>query len=154
MKITEILKTEFIIPSIEAIDKEATLLELADFLKKKGAIENKQSLNTALLEREKLGSTGIGENVAIPHAKCDEIQQIITLFGRSKKGIEFESLDQKPVFFICLLLAPTNSTGQHLKALARIARLMKSKNLREEILAAPDEKKIYSLLLDEDSKFI
>ena len=154
MKITEILKPDFIIPSIEAINKEETLLELADFLKKKGAIENKQSLNSALLEREKLGSTGIGENVAIPHAKCDEIQQIITLFGRSKKGIEFESLDQKPVFFICLLLAPTNSTGQHLKALARIARLMKSKNLREEILAAPDEKKIYSLLLDEDSKFI
>ena len=154
MKITEILKPDFIIPSIEATNKKETLLELADFLKEKGAIENKQTLNAALLEREKLGSTGIGENVAIPHAKCDEVQQIITLFGRSTKGIEFESLDQKPVFFICLLLAPTNSTGQHLKALARIARLMKSKNLREEILSAQDEKKIYSLLLDEDSKFI
>ena len=154
MKITEILKPDFIIPSIKATDKEGTLIELADFLKEKGVIENKQTLNSALLEREKLGSTGIGENVAIPHAKCDEIQQIITLFGRSTKGIEFESLDQKPVFFICLLLAPTKSTGQHLKALARIARLMKSKNLREEILAAQDEKKIYSLLLDEDSKFI
>lgn len=154
MKITEILKPDFIIPSIKATDKEGTLIELADFLKEKGVIENKQTLNSALLEREKLGSTGIGENVAIPHAKCDEIQQIITLFGRSTKGIEFESLDQKPVFFICLLLAPTKSTGQHLKALARIARLMKSKNLREEILAAQDEKKIYSLLLEEDSKFI
>jgi PTS system nitrogen regulatory IIA component len=154
MKITEILKPDFIIPSIKSTDKKETLLELADFLKEKGAIENKQNLNLALLEREKLGSTGIGENVAIPHAKCDEVQQIMTVFGRSTKGIEFESLDQKPVFFICLLLAPTNSTGQHLKALARIARLMKSKTLREEILTAQDEKKIYSLLLDEDSKFI
>ena len=154
MKITEILKPDFIISSLEATDKKGALIELANFLNEKGAIENKQTLNTALLEREKLGSTGIGENVAIPHAKCDEIQQITTLFGRSKKGIEFESLDQKPVHFICLLLAPTNSTGQHLKALARIARLMKSKKLRDEILAAKDEKKIYSLLLDEDSKFI
>jgi len=154
MKITEILKPDFIISALEATEKKGTLEELADFLKEKGAIENKQSLNTALLEREQLGSTGIGENVAIPHAKCDEIQHIITLFGRSKKGIEFESLDQKPVYFICLLLAPTNSTGQHLKALARIARLMKSKSLREKILDAQDEKKIYSLLLEEDSKFI
>ncbi len=154
MKITEILKPDFIISALEATEKKGTLEELAEFLKEKGAIENKQSLNTALLEREQLGSTGIGENVAIPHAKCDEIQHIITLFGRSKKGIEFESLDQKPVYFICLLLAPTNSTGQHLKALARIARLMKSKSLREKILDAQDEKKIYSLLLDEDSKFI
>lgn len=154
MKITEILKPDFIISELEATDKKGTLTELSRFLKEKGAIENQQALNNALLEREKLGSTGIGENVAIPHAKCDEIQHIITLFGRSKKGIEFESLDQKPVYFICLLLAPTNSTGQHLKALARIARLMKSKKLREEILDAQDEKKIFSLLLDEDSKFI
>ena len=154
MKITEILKPDFILSSLESVDKEGTLAELANFLKEKGAIENKQALYTALLEREKLGSTGIGENVAIPHAKCEEIHHIITLFGRSKKGVEFESLDQKPVYFICLLLAPANSTGQHLKALARIARLMKSKTLREEILDAHDEKKIYSLLLDEDSKFI
>lgn len=154
MKITEILKPDFIISELKATDKKGTLTELSCFLKEKGAIENQQALNNALMEREKLGSTGIGENVAIPHAKCDEIQHIITLFGRSKKGIEFESLDQKPVYFICLLLAPTNSTGQHLKALARIARLMKSKKLREEILDAQDEKKIFSLLLDEDSKFI
>ena len=154
MKITEILKPDFIISELKATDKKGTLTELSCFLKEKGAIENQQALNNALMEREKLGSTGIGENVAIPHAKCDEIQHIITLFGRSKKGIEFESLDQKPVYVICLLLAPTNATGQHLKALARIARLMKSKKLREEILDAQDEKKIFSLLLDEDSKFI
>ena len=130
------------------------MIELVNFLKEKGAIENKQALNTALLEREKLGSTGIGENVAIPHAKCDEIQQIITLFGRSTKGIEFESLDQRPVHFICLLLAPTNSTGPHLIALARIARLFKSKPLREKILKAHGSDNIYSVLIEEDSKIL
>lgn len=154
MKITEILKPEFIISDLKSENKEEVLEELSSFLEQKGAIKNKEGLKNSLMAREKLGSTGIGENVAIPHAKCEDISHIITLFGRSKKGIEYESLDQKPVYFICLLLAPTNSTGHHLKALARIARLMKSKILREEILAALDEKKIYSLLLDEDSKFI
>ena len=154
MKITEILKPEFIISDLKSENKEEALEELSSFLEQKGAIKNKEKLKKALMDREKLGSTGIGENVAIPHAKCEDISQIITLFGRSTKGIHFESLDQKPVYFICLLLAPTHSTGRHLKALARIARLMKSKVLREEILKAQDEKKIYSLLLDEDSKFI
>lgn len=154
MKITEILKPEFIIAELATTTKEEVLEELTSFLENKGAIKNKEELKTALMDREKLGSTGIGENVAIPHAKCQEISQITTLFARSRKGVEFDSLDQKPVYYICLLLAPTNSTGQHLKALARIARLMKSKALRDEILGAADEKKIYSLLLDEDSKFI
>ena len=92
---------------------------------KKEAIKTKQTLLVALIEREKLGSTGIGENVAIPHAKLEEVNSIVTFFGRSQKGVEFDSLDQKPVHFICLVIAPINSTGLHLKALARISRLLK-----------------------------
>ena len=77
----------------------------------------------ALLEREQLGSTGIGDNMAIPHAKHKGIEEITTVFARSRKGIDFQSLDRKPVHFIFLLLAPPTSTGLHLKALAKIARL-------------------------------
>jgi PTS system nitrogen regulatory IIA component len=106
------------------------------------------------MEREKLGSTGIGENVAIPHGKSDELTQIITVFARSLEGVDFESLDQKPVHFVCMVIAPAHSTGQHLKALARISRLFKNQVLREGILKAEDSNAIYSILLEEDSKFI
>lgn len=154
MKISEILSEDFIIANLEPSTKSGVLETLCRFLKEKGVVKDDVTLQEALLEREKLGSTGIGENVAIPHAKSDDIDRIFCVFGKSENGIEYESLDQKPVNFVCLLLAPSNSTGQHLKALARIARLLKSQNLREDILKAQDASGIYALILNEDSKFI
>lgn len=154
MKITDILKKEHIIADLAFNDKESVLEEFSDFLESKGTIKNKEALLHALIEREKLGSTGIGENVAIPHAKLDNIDTITTLFARSEKGVEFESLDKKPVHFICLVIAPVNSTGLHLKALARISRLLKNPALRDAILVATEVDKIYSLLTEEDSKFL
>ena len=123
-------------------------------LKKNNFIKNDQALFETLMEREKLGSTGIGENVAIPHGKSDEVTQIITVLARSKKGVEFESLDQKPVHFVCMVIAPAHSTGQHLKVLARVSRIFKNQGIREEILKAENSDTIYSILMNEDSKFI
>ena len=154
MKISDILKKEHIIKELNSCDKKNVLDELSSFLEDEGEITNKESLLAALIEREKLGSTGIGENVAIPHAKISEIDNIITVFGRSKNGVEFESLDQKPVNFIFLVMAPENSTGQHLKVLARISRLFKNPSLRESVLRTNEADRIYSILVDEDSKFI
>jgi PTS system nitrogen regulatory IIA component len=154
MKITDILKKEYIIEDLVSSDKESALDELSSFLKDKGMISNKETLQSALMEREALGSTGIGENVAIPHAKISAIDQIITVFGRSIKGIEFDSLDKKPVHFIYLVLAPMNSSGQHLKVLARISRLLKNKSLRESIISATEANQIYAIIADEDSKYI
>ena len=154
MKISDILKKEHIIKELDSRDKKNVLDELSSFLEDEGEITSKENLLAALIEREKLGSTGIGENVAIPHAKISEIDKIITVFGRSKNGVEFESLDQKPVNFIFLVLAPENSTGQHLKALARISRLFKNPSLRESVLRTNEADQIYSILVDEDSKFI
>ena len=154
MKITDILKKEFIIENLVSVDKSSVLEELSYFLKSKGLVPEKENLLNALMEREKLGSTGIGENVAIPHAKSSEIDQIITIFGRSIKGIEFDSLDKKPVHFIYLVLAPAKSSGQHLKVLARISRLLKNKSLREAIMNASETDQIYSIIADEDSKYI
>jgi len=154
MKIADILIKEHIISELNCYDKIGVLDELSSFLKDKGKISNKEKLLTALITREKLGSTGIGENVAIPHAKISEIDEIVTVFARSQNGVEFESLDQKPVNFIYMILAPENSTGQHLKALARISRLFKNPSLRESILGAHEIDQIYSILVDEDSKFI
>jgi len=154
MKITDILNKESVLADLGGTDKESVLLELTSFLEKIGIIKNRTALQSALMEREKLGSTGIGENVAIPHAKSEEVDQITIVFGRSIGGINFESLDQRPVHFICLVIAPTASTGHHLKALARISRLLKSQNLRDDILKANSPGDIYSVLVDEDSKFI
>ena len=154
MKIADILKKENIIDNLVSTDKASALEELSSFLKNKGLVLNKETLLNALMGRELLGSTGIGENVAIPHAKISEIDQIITIFGRSIKGIEFDSLDKKPVHFIYLVVAPMNSSGQHLKVLARISRLLKNKSLRESIISATETNQIYSIIADEDSKYI
>ena len=119
MKIEEILKKESVIADLLGDSKVKVIKEMTQCLKKNNFIKNDQALFETLMEREKLGSTGIGENVAIPHGKSDEVTQIITVLARSKKGVEFESLDQKPVHFVCMVIAPAHSTGQHLKVLAR-----------------------------------
>jgi len=152
MKISDILKEGYIIADLDAGDKEGALNEVSLFLERKGDIQDHDKLFQSLLDREKLGSTGIGDNMAIPHAKYESVDQIITVFARSRKGIDFQSLDRKPVHFIFLLLAPPASTGLHLKALAKIARLFKNISLRESILEAEDADTINSLILDEDSK--
>lgn len=152
MKISEILKKDCIIANLTADDKEGALKEISHFLEQKGTLQDHGKLFQALLDREQLGSTGIGDNMAIPHAKYEGIEQIITVFARSRNGIDFQSLDKKPVHFIFLLLAPPASTGLHLKALAKIARLFKNASLRENILNAEDAETIHALLLEEDSK--
>lgn len=154
MKIEEILKKESVIADLLGDSKVKVIKEMTQCLKKNNFIKNDQDLFETLMEREKLGSTGIGENVAIPHGKSDEVTQIITVLARSKKGVEFESLDQKPVHFVCMVIAPAHSTGQHLKVLARVSRIFKNQGIREEILKAENSDTIYSILMNEDSKFI
>ncbi|MDH5761373.1 MAG: PTS sugar transporter subunit IIA [Nitrospinota bacterium] len=152
MKISDILKEGFIIADLKAEDKTEALNEISIFLERQGIIPDHAQLLQGLLNREQLGSTGIGDNMAIPHAKSENIEEIVTVFARSPKGLDFESLDRKPVHFIFMLLAPSASTGLHLKALAKIARLFKNPSLRENILNAENAGKIYSLMLEEDSK--
>ena len=154
MKIDEILKKESLITDLVGKNKPEVFKEMTQCLKKNCIIKNDQALFETLMEREKLGSTGIGENVAIPHGKSDEVTQIIIVFERSLNGVDFESLDQKPVHFVCMVIAPAYSTGQHLKVLARISRIFKNQGLREGILNAGSSDSIYSLLINEDSKFL
>ena len=154
MKIDELLKKESVITDLVGKNKSDVIKEMAQCLKKTNIIKNDQALFETLMEREKLGSTGIGENVGIPHGKSDEVTQIIIAFARSINGVDFESLDQKPVHFVCMVIAPAHSTGQHLKVLAKISRLFKSQGLREGILKSENSDAIYSILLEEDSKFI
>jgi len=110
-------------------------------------------LTEVLLEREKLGSTGVGEGVAIPHGKLPGVSGLLAAFGRSSKGIDFDAIDKRPAQLFFVLFAPENSAGIHLKALARISRLFKSAQFRKAILEAPDRNAVYRLIADEDAKY-
>ena len=113
---------------------------------------NEDRMIETLLERESLGSTGIGEGVAIPHGKSKEVKKILASFGRSETGLDFQSLDGKPTHLFFLLIAPENSAGMHLKALAQISRLMKDQNFRKRLMEAKSADEIYSLFSEGDEK--
>lgn len=126
MRLTNLLSADTIIADLKATDKETAIREMVDRLHEKKLIKDKEKVEQSLLEREKLGSTGIGNHVAIPHAKCDDIDGMMAMFGKSVSGIEFNSLDDKKVNYVFLILAPQSEAGNHLKLLARISRLVKT----------------------------
>lgn len=150
MTIFDILKKESVILNLKADSKEEIINELTCSLKT--LKDKKKKIMAALLERESLGSTGIGDNIAIPHAKISGISKIIAAFGRTNRGVAFNSLDGKPVNFIFLIVAPENSAGAYIKVLARISKLLKNVSLRKSLLKAEDEDKLYNLIIEEDSK--
>lgn len=153
MKIAEFLREDLILPELSASDKPAALAELSSALAKANPGLSPGKLTEVLLEREKLGSTGVGEGVAIPHGKLPGVPGLLAAFGRSSKGIEFDAIDKRPAQLFFVLFAPENSAGIHLKALARISRLFKSAQFRKSILDAPDRNAVYRLIADEDAKY-
>ena len=110
-------------------------------------------LHSVLLAREALGSTGIGDGIAIPHGKLTNLTEIISGFGLSKSGIEFDSLDGKPAHLFFLLIAPDNSVGTHLKMLARISRMLKNSSFRTKLMNATSQKEMYQIIAEEDVKY-
>lgn len=152
MNIKDMLKKEFIIENLKSRTKKEVLVELSDVFSH-GDID-RDALFEVLLEREKLGSTGIGDGIAIPHGKLAGLEKLIISFGKSVKGVDFDSLDGKPVHIFFLLLAPENSAGQHLKALARISRMLKDVSFRESLLEAETPEDIYNLIVEKDGAYI
>ena len=106
-----------------------------------------------LLEREKLGSTGIGDGIAIPHGKLKGLDRLVISFGRSRQGIDFDAIDGKPVHIFFLLMAPESSTGQHLKALAKISRMLKDPDFRSDLMAAKSAEEIYRKIAEKDESY-
>ncbi|MBP1710677.1 MAG: nitrogen regulatory protein, partial [Deltaproteobacteria bacterium] len=122
MRLDQIFKNEFLSENLSSNSKKDVLAELINVLINSGLKIDKARAIEVLQQREKLGSTGIGDGVAIPHGKVSDLHELVVAFGRSKKGIAFDAIDGKPVHLFFLLLAPENSTGQHLKALAKISK--------------------------------
>jgi nitrogen PTS system EIIA component len=150
MKLTDFFEKAFIIPYLKSDGKRNVLEELISVFATKYPSIDKDELLRVLLEREKLGSTGIGEGIAIPHGKVKNFDRLVVSFGRSEKGIEFDSTDSQKVHLIFLLVAPENSTGFHLKALAKISRLLKDREIRECLLKARDSAEIYRIIEEND----
>ncbi len=154
MKIMDFLSDDAITVDLKSINKTDAIKELVDLLINAGELDKKDKTKVVelLIAREALGSTAIGHNVGIPHAKTDCIKDLVGAFGLSKKGVDFDSLDGEPVYIFFLLLAPQDSAGPHLKALARISRLIKDKYFRDTLRQAKDKKDVSKIIESEDEK--
>ncbi len=153
MKISEILNKNLLIPNLQSKNKKGVLEELASVLVAQGKLPDLEKVVEVLLDREKLGSTGIGDGIAIPHGKIRDLGEVVASFGRSREGVEFESIDQKPTHLFFLLVAPENSAGIHLKALARISRLLKDPNFRKRLMEAENEEGLFQIISEEDARY-
>jgi len=153
MKLLDLLSKETIIPNLKATTKNEVIEELVDKLMKSGKIKNKQEVLEAILEREKIMSTGIGNGIAIPHGMTDAVDEILAVFGRSAKGIDFEALDDKPAYLFFLLVTPKDMSGPHVKVLAKISRLLKHDYFREALLRADTAEKILEIIEEEERKY-
>lgn len=153
MKITEILGQKLIIPELTSKTKKGVLEELVSHLAQYEAKVNKEELLKVLLEREKLGSTGINDGVAIPHGKLQNIDKLLAVFGRSREGVDFGALDNKPSHLFFLLVAPESSAGTHLKALARISRIAQNETFRERCMKTKTKEDLFKLIVEEDEKY-
>jgi len=152
MKIVDLLNPSAIAANLKAKGKNEVLAELTDTLMQVENGLDRDEVIRVLQEREKLGSTGIGEGVAIPHGKLKNIGNLLISFGRSREGVDFDSMDGKPAHLFFLLIAPEESVGVHLKTLARISKLLKSQDVRKRLLDAETADEIFSVITEEEEK--
>lgn len=152
MKLVDILPESLVIPELSGATKDEVLRELAESLASVHRHVDAGKLVEVLWEREKLGSTAIGDGIAIPHGKLPGLSTVLAAFGRHPKGVDFESLDGKPSRIFFLLVAPDDSVGLHLKALARVSRLLKEETFRERLLTLDSAAALYASICEEDEK--
>ncbi|WP_022668499.1 PTS sugar transporter subunit IIA [Desulfospira joergensenii] len=152
MKISEILDKDSIIDDLKSADKQGVINELSQAVAKNGTAPAPE-IARVLMEREELGSTGIGGGIAIPHGKLNTVESVKVGFGLSRTGVEYDSLDGKPVHIFFLLLTPENSTGSHLKVLAQISKLLKREDFKLRLKSARTADELYEIIRDQDEEF-
>ena len=152
MRITDYMTEADVLPDLNASTREDVLKEMVKHLSEAGKVTNGDELVQILLDREMLGSTGIGHGVAIPHGRLPGLKEILLVFGRSQKGVEFDAHDGKPVNLFFLLVAPEDSAGIHLKALARISRILKNPECRTALMNSRDRDALLKVIREEDER--
>jgi nitrogen PTS system EIIA component len=153
VKITDFLTPDRVIADLTEKEKSAVLKEMAGQLAGCESGLDATQILKVLQDREKISTTAIGEGVAIPHGKLPNVQKVSALFARSLQGVDFASLDGEPTYLFFTLIAPQDAAADHLKALARISRLLKDPDLRRRLLAAATNQELYNIIAVEDQKF-
>ncbi len=153
MKITDFLTVDTIIPALSQNEKNKVLEELANLLSASRPVLDKNKVLEVLLERERISTTAIGEGVAIPHGKLAGVDRVLGVFARSPEGVDFASLDGEPTHLFFALIAPENAAADHLKALARISRLLKDEPFRRRLMAGRSTEELFTIIAEEDEKF-
>ncbi len=152
MRISEIVSPEAVVPDLRAETKEGVLRELSEAIAGVMPSLSADAVAAILMDRESLGSTGIGNGAAIPHGKAPGIDRMVAAFGRSRGGVQFHSLDGKPAHLFFAIVAPEQSAGMHLKALARISRLLKDDRFRRSLLEAGDAEDLRRVFREHDDQ--
>jgi PTS system nitrogen regulatory IIA component len=152
MSITDILSVERIIPELRSRQKDAVLQEVAGLVSPAVPGSTPAQLAAVLRERERLNSTAIGDGIAIPHGRVAGIRTVVAGFARSTAGVDFESVDRRPTHLFFVLMAPDDAAALHLKALARISRLLKSASFRDHLLSLASARELYDAIVAEDQK--
>lgn len=152
MKLADILRESCVIADIKGVTKREILFEMAETLKKAKLIDDVDSVVDIIMERESLGSTGIGDGVAIPHGKMKKLNTILCVAGRSKDGVNFDAVDRQPVHIFFLVLAPEDSASLHLKVLSRISKVLRDQSFRKNILKLSEAHEIYTTIIEADDK--
>jgi fructose PTS system EIIBC or EIIC component len=153
MKVTDILKKEFIVSDIKSIKKEEVINELINLFSDDSRVTDIEKVRSSVIEREKIMSTGVGKGFAIPHGKTNAINEIIAAFGKTNSPIEYQSLDSKPVNLIFLLVGKDNLVSTHIKLLSRISRMMNKDDFRESLINANSSDEIYELFRKEEENY-
>jgi PTS system nitrogen regulatory IIA component len=153
MKIVDLIRRELVVPALASTSKVGILEELAGHLAGARNDVDQGQLSRVLIDRESLASTAIGQGVAIPHGKLPQLHEIVACLGRARGGVDFDSMDGKPTYLFFVMVAPENSAGTHLKALARISRIFKDESFRKRLLSAPDADAMFELIREEDEKY-
>lgn len=153
MKISDFLDVQSVIPALESRDKTAAIEEMAAWLASRHPELEKQKVLDVLRERERISTTAIGEGVAIPHGKLAGVDRVLGVFARSPEGVDFQSLDGEKTYLFFALIAPENAAADHLKALARISRLLRDEGFRRRLMAGKSAQELYSMIAEEDEKF-
>ena len=152
MKIMDYLNEEWVISDLKGTDKPSILKELSNALVKPCQVTSVEELLQVLLDREKLGSTGIGEGIAIPHGRLKKLKKFFVSFGRSVKGVDFDSIDQKPSHLFFLVIAPENSAVDNLKLLGRIVTLLKEPSFKKRLMEVSSQRELFQVISEEDAK--
>ena len=153
MKLSEILSDELVIIPLKSVDKEDIIEEMVDHLYDKKKIGNRDKILRAILDREKVMSTGVGDHVAIPHGKAEGVKDIVASLGITENDVDFHSIDNKPVRLIFLLVGPPDKTGPHLKALSRISRLMHREEFRAKLLKSKTPHEVMAVIEQEEERY-